>query len=513
MTSYIIRRLLLMVPTILGITFLVFMLIALSPGGIGAALQAGSGALEASSRANQEAYLEDRYGLDDSIVVQYFRWLSRISPIKFGVRDQVHPTGEIIRSPRELKPPPLAGVWYARDAVPTTSTSIQPATLGDTQDDKNRAYRAAAQEYARVRAQFVLARNELKQAIADYADVVGLKGAVKPDGQLVISKLERHTPDTSTPQRASAMKNVETAGAAAIEAYREALKAREALVAVFRAKPFDQAGIAIIPGVISLAAPDFGVSFSKSTPVAGMIADRLPVTLLINLLAFPIIYMIAIPFGMLAATKQGTWVDVASGALFVALWSVPVVWAGVLMIGFLASDQYLGLFPAAGLHSPDADTYRFLPRWTDHGLERGFALDTLWHICLPVACLTYGGFAILSKQTRAAMLENFNADYVRTAKAKGVAQKDVVFRHVFRNSLLPLITMFATVFPAMLSGSVVIERIFSVPGMGSLIIESINLRDREILLANVFMIGVVNLLALLIADILYALADPRISYK
>jgi ABC-type dipeptide/oligopeptide/nickel transport system permease component len=110
------------------------------------------------------------------------------------------------------------------------------------------------------------------------------------------------------------------------------------------------------------------------------------------------------------------------------------------------------------------------------------------------------------------MLDNFNQDYVRTAKAKGVPGRDVLLRHVFRNSLLPLITMFVTIFPAMLAGSVVVEKIFSIPGMGSLILEAINLRDRELILANTFMIAVINLLALLLADILYAFADPRISY-
>jgi peptide/nickel transport system permease protein len=124
----------------------------------------------------------------------------------------------------------------------------------------------------------------------------------------------------------------------------------------------------------------------------------------------------------------------------------------------------------------------------------------------------YGSFAVLSKQTRASMLDNFSADYVRTAKAKGVPRKDVVLRHVFRNSLLPLITMFVGIFPAMLAGSVVIERIFSVPGMGSLVIEAIDLRDRELILADTFLIACVNMLALLLADLLYAAADPRVSY-
>lgn len=156
----------------------------------------------------------------------------------------------------------------------------------------------------------------------------------------------------------------------------------------------------------------------------------------------------------------------------------------------------------------------FLPTTSAAGVwSRGWLLDAMWHMVLPVVCLVYGGFALLSKQTRAAMLENFNADYVRTAKAKGVSSRDVVLRHVFRNSLLPLITMFVTIFPAMLAGSVVIERIFSVPGMGSLLIDAINQRDRELILANTTMIAIVNLSALLLADILYALADPRIAYK
>jgi peptide/nickel transport system permease protein len=156
----------------------------------------------------------------------------------------------------------------------------------------------------------------------------------------------------------------------------------------------------------------------------------------------------------------------------------------------------------------------FLPVTDAQGRwQPGWLLDLLWHVALPVLCLVYGSFAILSKQTRASMLDNLSADYVRTAKAKGVPRNDVVVRHVFRNSLLPLITMFVGIFPAMLAGSVVIERIFSVPGMGSLVIEAIDLRDRELILADTLMIAVVNVVALLLADILYAVADPRVSYE
>jgi ABC-type dipeptide/oligopeptide/nickel transport system permease component len=181
----------------------------------------------------------------------------------------------------------------------------------------------------------------------------------------------------------------------------------------------------------------------------------------------------------------------------------------VLLIGFVANKQYLGLFPVSGLHDTQAENWTFLPG----AGSRGWLVDMLWHVALPVTCLVYGGFAVLSKQCRAAMLDNLSADYVRTAKAKGVPRMEVVIRHVFRNSLLPLITMFVGIFPAMLGGSVIVERIFSVPGMGTLILQAIDLRDREIILANTFMIACVNLLALLLADILYAVADPRVSYE
>jgi ABC-type dipeptide/oligopeptide/nickel transport system permease component len=498
-----------MLPTLLGITFLVFMLVALSPGGIGAALRQAGGQAEATSRVLQEAYLDDRYGLKDPIVLQYLRWLGRVSPIKFGDREQRDPSGEIIRRPKDVKAPPLLGDWYARGIAAPPPTPLAPPDLGSTAEERASAYRRAANTYANDRAAFIAARTELEESIRAYIAAAGIRGALTRDGDLIESRLRAAAFDPSRPEAAP----VTAAGDRAFAAFQVARQSREQLDAVYRAKPFPEVGFWLIPGSISLGPPDFGVSFSRGRPVLDLITSALPVTILINLLAFPIIYLIAIPTGMLAATRRGTWVDVGTGGLFVAMWSIPVVWAGVLAVGYLANDNYLGWFPSAGLHDPDADAMRFLPTWIDGRFEAGYLLDALWHLCLPVACLVYGGFAVLSKQTRAAMLDNFNADYVRTAKAKGLDGRAIIWRHVFRNSLLPIITIFATIFPAMLSGSIIVERIFSVPGMGTMIIDAINLRDREVLLANVLMVGTVNLLALLLADILYALADPRVTYE
>jgi peptide/nickel transport system permease protein len=144
---------------------------------------------------------------------------------------------------------------------------------------------------------------------------------------------------------------------------------------------------------------------------------------------------------------------------------------------------------------------------------RGFLLDRLWHLVLPVLCLSYGGFAFLSKLTRTAVLENLLADYARTARAKGVKESDVLWRHVFRNSLLPLITVSATLLPGLLAGSVIVESIFSIDGMGKLAVEAVAGRDRELVLSVTLISGVLTLVGYLIADICYAIADPRVSYE
>jgi ABC-type dipeptide/oligopeptide/nickel transport system permease component len=518
MLNYIIRRILFMVPTVVGITFVVFLLLALSPGGIGAALTASAGGQQdASKAAILQAYLEDRYGLNDPVLVQYGRWLHRISPVKFGVRDQLTPAGERLRAPKEIPDPPLVA-WVGGPldlaeirAAASVAPAIDPNTIeGVTVEARQRAYRKAANDALTARSRYLAARRTFESTLVDYASAAGRAELLDAKGKIVTARLEGEEPDRAN----SAFAKVEAAAATVRETWRNASVQREILATAFAGKPFPESGFAVIPGVLWVGPPDLGTAFSKSRPVTDLIGNALPVTLLLNLVAFPIIYLIAIPSGVLASARAGSWFDKLSGATYVALWSIPTVWAGVLAIGYLANQQYLGLFPVSGLHDRAAESWTFLPgTQVDGTWQMGWMLDLLWHMVLPVACLVYGGFAVLSKQTRAAMLDNFNADYVRTAKAKGVARKDVVIHHVFRNSLLPLITMFVTVFPATLAGSVVIERIFSVPGMGSLILDAISQRDRELILANTFMIACVNLVALLIADILYAVADPRVSYE
>lgn len=458
MLNYLLRRFLLMFPTLLGITILVFSVMAVSPGGITAQTLAHGMDMKPAERKALEDYYNKRYGLDDPPPLQYLRWLNNVSPIGFVVKDN----GEL-------------------DHFSFTKGS------------------------------------------------------------------------------------------------------------------------------------DLGESFNYGRPVSDLIKERLPITLLLNVITIPLIYIIAIIVGVKAATDRGGRFDISSNVFMLGLWSVPTMLAGVLMIGFFANTQHWQWFPTAGLSEFQALDMPFLPTglslfdvfktfllmtvgvaimtvlsqlqwqqlraaiagaigigigvwmasahaenmtfnyialpllfagimalmaWTDFipfrigglatigasiglilalqsmdGIVRGYLFDRIWHLILPVIALSYGGFAFLAKLTRTSILENLSADYARTARAKGVSEQNVLWVHVFRNSLIPLITVSASLLPALLSGSVIVEFIFSIDGMGKLVIDAVKGRDRELVLSLTLITGFLTLLSYLIADFLYTLVDPRVSYE
>ncbi|MHC4529166.1 MAG: ABC transporter permease [Planctomycetota bacterium] len=248
---------------------------------------------------------------------------------------------------------------------------------------------------------------------------------------------------------------------------------------------------------------DFGHSLRHHRPVMELIKERLPITLTLNLMALSIVYAVSLPVGVFAAVRHGRFFDRASSVVLLMLWSLPVMWVGQMLISYFCGPTFRHWFPPAGLSSNYADRLPFLP----------WLADRLWHLVLPVLCLTYTGLAYLTKQVRVAMLDTLSADYVRTARAKGLSNRAVILRHALGNSIIPLITVTATLLPAMLGGSVIIEKIFSIPGMGVLAFEAVTSRDYNVVMAVATFSGFVNLVGLLLGDIGYAVADPRISFE
>jgi len=255
---------------------------------------------------------------------------------------------------------------------------------------------------------------------------------------------------------------------------------------------------------------DFGESIKFRTSARSsrnpflLFLERIPVTLTLNVIAEAFIFLIAIPVGLASARHQGRVFDRASGVVFLVLWSVPEILAGTLLLGLLARGG-IGLhwFPVAWIHSPDADQMGWL----------GYLGDTLWHATLPVVCMVYGGLGYLAKLGRASLLENLRADYVRTARAKGVSERRVVYHHALRNSLLPMITTMVMILPGLIGGSVIVENIFSIQGMGLLVVEAARAYDLSVIMTGTLVYGFLTLLAVLLGDVLYAWADPRVRYE
>ena len=459
MLTYLIRRLLLMIPTLLGITIIVFSVMAAAPGGISAqGLVQGQDLKPAEKKALLD-YYNKRYGLDDPAPIQYLRWLNNVSPIGF------------------------------------------------TFDEKN-----------------------------DIKSFSFTKGS------------------------------------------------------------------------------DLGESFNYGRSVSELIKERLPITLLLNVITIPLIYIIAIIVGIKAASDRGGRFDVSSNVIMLGMWSVPTMLIGVLLIGFFANTQHWLWFPTAGLSDRVAQDMTYLPYgfsmvsiakifvfmlagvfsmvllsqwsqrlprtilaslvgaalgalmayshpefilfnwvflpllgavtlgimgwvdfaalrvgglgligaslglflaflWIPESPERGYLVDRMWHLVLPIITLSYGSFAFLAKLIRTSVLENLEKDYARTARAKGVSEEHVMRRHVFRNSLIPLITASAGILPSLLAGSVIVESIFSIDGMGKLAIEAVNGRDKELMLSITLISGFLTLIGYLVTDFLYTLVDPRVSYE
>lgn len=247
---------------------------------------------------------------------------------------------------------------------------------------------------------------------------------------------------------------------------------------------------------------DFGRSYKDHRPVIDKIAERLPITITLNIISIFIIYLIAIPLGVYSAVKTGSFMERSTTFFLFILYSIPSFWMAMILIFFLGGGEYWNIFPVYGILSPGAETYPFYKK----------ALDFLWHIVLPVFCLTYGSFAYLSRFQKGSLLEVLREDFVRTATAKGLPPSRVILRHALRNALIPIITILAGLLPAMIGGSVIIETIFSIPGIGQLGFESVLARDYPMIMAIATISAFLTLLGILISDIVYVLVDPRISF-
>jgi len=246
---------------------------------------------------------------------------------------------------------------------------------------------------------------------------------------------------------------------------------------------------------------DFGRSFIDNRPVARKIMERLPVTIVINVLALIVILFLSIPIGVKSALRRGSFFD-KTATVFVFLgFAAPSFWLALLFISFFGVK--LGILPVSGIVSLDFENLSAIKK----------VGDVAHHLILPVTVASIGGLAGLSRYMRQSMLGVISEDYIRTARAKGLPESTVIYKHALRNALLPIITILGLSIPGLLSGSVILETVFSIPGMGRLMVESVFARDYNVIMAGLVISALLTLVGNLIADIAYVYADPRIRYK
>ncbi len=255
--------------------------------------------------------------------------------------------------------------------------------------------------------------------------------------------------------------------------------------------------------LVSFARFDLGRSFFHHKDVWELVKEKLPVSISLGLWTFFLTYLISVPLGIAKAVRAGSRFDTVTSILVLVGYAIPGFVLGVLLLVLFGGGSFLAWFPLRGLTSPN---------WEELSLW-GKVVDYLWHIALPVTASVLGSFAVVTMLTKNAFLEEIRKQYVLTARAKGLSERQVLWRHVFRNALIPIVTGFPAAFiGAFFTGSLLIETLFSLDGLGLLSYESVIRRDYPVVLGTLYLFTLIGLVTKLISDLCYVWVDPRVKF-
>ena len=246
---------------------------------------------------------------------------------------------------------------------------------------------------------------------------------------------------------------------------------------------------------------DFGESFIHEEPVVNLILERVPVSLQFGIVSLILTYLICIILGVKMAVRKGSAFDISSSVVLIVLYSIPALMLGILLKVFLAGR--LDWFPIGDLYS---DMYFEKDFW-------GQILDRIHHFILPMLCYMVGAFTILTQFMKNNLLEEINKDYVKTARAKGLSEKAVIYKHALRNALVPIATGFGSVFGIFLAGALIIEKLFNINGIGLMAFDSAIARDYNVIMALIFIQSLIFIMGRIVSDLTYIIIDPRIDFS
>ncbi|MEZ5980292.1 MAG: ABC transporter permease [Planctomycetota bacterium] len=494
MIAFVLRRLLLMVPTTLGIVLVVFAIYHAAPGDPATAMMgAGSGGQmgqNSDTESRVDAFRRE-FGLDRSYLVQYLNYIGPFNLMRDGhpwfsspyterkVEDEDLPSGGEVALGRPLPIDPLPGTpeeladeldAAAETVATTTDDGARAAAIEKLRAAKERGYPALFTALnARYRKLGDAPLEQVRRLSSALASITGAEIVVEPEVAATFGE-------------------------------------RESLVRLWFAWYYTKGGGYRVRNTGEhkwggLLALDLGKEMQTKRSVVEELGRRLAVTVPLSLASVVLSYLIALPLGIFSARRQGRRVDTVVTVVLFILYSIPTFWAGLMLI-LLFGRTGLDWLPVLGLHDKDAESFT---TWQ-------YVWDTILHTILPVATLTYGSLAYLSRQMRAGMLDVIRQDYIRTARAKGLAENVVVYKHALRNSMIPVITLLASILPILIGGSIIVEAVFDIQGMGKYAFEGLQNRDFYVVMATTTFVGIMTQFGILLSDITYSIVDPRIRH-
>jgi microcin C transport system permease protein len=266
-------------------------------------------------------------------------------------------------------------------------------------------------------------------------------------------------------------------------------------------KPVHERFLHMLSGFLTF---DLGESFFHNRSVWELMKDKLPVSISLGIWTFLLTYLISIPLGIAKAVRHGSRFDLWTSTAILVGYAIPGFVLGVALLVLFGGGSFLQLFPLRGLTSDDWESLSLM----------GKILDYFWHLTLPIICMTLGSFAVTTMLTKNTMLEEIRKQYVLTARAKGLPEQTVLWRHVFRNALIPIVTGFPAAFVgAFFTGSLLIETLFSLDGLGLLSYESVMKRDYPVVMGTLYFFSLIGLFAKLLNDLMYIWVDPRVQFE
>jgi peptide/nickel transport system permease protein len=484
MFMYAIKRILIMIPTFFAISLLIFVLLNIGAGDPGTQQFSGDGNQDAEKGDNRESYriFKEQFGLDKPILFNT-RYALEKTDIERTLLDTLN-SDESVALSRQIEAQEEMDDW-GRYAVPGLIDCLTRC------DDKR--VRAKASQRLVINAQAML-----------YTEYTERKLSLEEESRQKAENKQIRKANASLKQWSytgdSPTERVELVHAFWTNWWKEnqnqwAYSASQKLSIFFVDTRF-----AKYWG--NLLRLDFGKSHIDKKPVLGTVLSKLKYSITLAVSSVFLIYLIALPLGIWSSVRQGTIADQVVTFVLFMLYSLPSFFVAVILLNTLTVGEWAP-FPNIGFQSDNADEFTTL----------AYIKDVIWHVCLPIICMSYGGLAALSRYARTGLLDVIRADYIRTARAKGLPEGVVIIKHAARNGMIPIITLMATLLPVLIGGSVIIEVIFGIPGMGSYIFSSILQKDYNAVMVVLLISSSLTLIGMLLADLAYALVDPRITFN